>query len=416
MNTASSTNPQDYYLEEMSRITSEIVKQSGTANCIYRGEPETYDQEPFCGKVSSTLYRTAPVMPDSGKISMPNLQQGILYQVRRYIPAYEYKDKFEILTELQHYGAETNLINFTSDYSIALFFACNGFHDKDGRVILMETTDETKEKYCIREPESAQNSVLAQKSVFVQPPDGYIASEDIRIFLVPARLKQWILIHLAKIRNISTQSVFNDLHGFIRHRNLTWSDGPKRPLFPAEKTYNEMLRSKHASIEEKKQKIFPLIKAYTSAIQYSSYDATIYVKLALCYAKTRELKRAIETLTKAIYLKDDYAYAYMVRGGFYSLLKEHDRSIKDYTSVISLQPSFLPKVYIYRGREWLKLERWNNARSDLLFAKENGEEIVAEFSYYHTSVGDFEQKFGVKLPPDIAAMLHRGEPPQTHGE
>ena len=208
MNTASSTNPQDYYLEEMSRITSEIVKQSGPANCIYRGEPETYDKEPFFGKVSSTLYRTAPVMPDTSKISMGNLQQGILYQAGHYIPAYKNKDKFETLTELQHYGAETNLINFTSDYSIALFFACNGFHDKDGRVILMETTDETKEKYCIREPESAQNSVRAQKSVFVQPAAGYVDFADISIIRVPSRLKQWILIQLRNVENISTQNHF----------------------------------------------------------------------------------------------------------------------------------------------------------------------------------------------------------------
>ena len=30
---------------------------------------------------------------------------------------------FEILTEIQHYGGKTNLIDFTTDYFIALFFA-----------------------------------------------------------------------------------------------------------------------------------------------------------------------------------------------------------------------------------------------------------------------------------------------------
>ena len=43
---------------------------------------------------------------------------------------------FEILTEIQHYGGKTNLIDFTTDYFIALFFACDGHHDKEGRVIL----------------------------------------------------------------------------------------------------------------------------------------------------------------------------------------------------------------------------------------------------------------------------------------
>ena len=45
--------------------------------------------------------------------------------------AEETKD-FEILTEIQHYGGKTNLIDFTMDYFIALFFACDGRYDEDG--------------------------------------------------------------------------------------------------------------------------------------------------------------------------------------------------------------------------------------------------------------------------------------------
>ena len=48
---------------------------------------------------------------------------------------------FEILTEIQHYGGQTNLIDFTTDYFIALFFACDGHHDEDGRVILQKTEE-----------------------------------------------------------------------------------------------------------------------------------------------------------------------------------------------------------------------------------------------------------------------------------
>ena len=76
-------------------------------------------------------------------------------------------------------------------------------------------------------------------------------------------------------------------------------------------------------------------------------------------------------------------------------------------------PSFLPKVYFYRGKEWLTFEKWENARSDLLFAKENGEEIVTAFCNLHKSVGNFEQKHGVQLPNDIVAMLHPEQSPQT---
>ena len=46
---------------------------------------------------------------------------------------------FEILTDIQHYGGETNLIDFTRGYLIALFFACDGSFDEDGRIITLDT-------------------------------------------------------------------------------------------------------------------------------------------------------------------------------------------------------------------------------------------------------------------------------------
>ena len=45
--------------------------------------------------------------------------------------------EIEIWAELQHYGGHTNLIDFTTDSHIALFFACDRFFDKPGRVILI---------------------------------------------------------------------------------------------------------------------------------------------------------------------------------------------------------------------------------------------------------------------------------------
>ncbi|MCE2403085.1 FRG domain-containing protein [Candidatus Poribacteria bacterium] len=41
-----------------------------------------------------------------------------------------------MLTQLRHYGGKTNLIDFATDYLRTLFFACDGSHDKDGRIIM----------------------------------------------------------------------------------------------------------------------------------------------------------------------------------------------------------------------------------------------------------------------------------------
>ena len=50
----------------------------------------------------------------------------------------------ELMAELQHYGAATCLIDFTTNALIALWFACEEKLDKSGKVVAMETSDPEK--------------------------------------------------------------------------------------------------------------------------------------------------------------------------------------------------------------------------------------------------------------------------------
>ena len=74
---------------------------------------------------------------------------------------------FEILTEIQHYGGKTNLIDFTTDYFIALFFACDGHHDEPGRVILQKIEDIEN---MIDLPRNPRHRVIAQKAYSFDHP------------------------------------------------------------------------------------------------------------------------------------------------------------------------------------------------------------------------------------------------------
>ena len=125
MSKSNQSDPQNDYLNRLSKITHDIVKESASGEYIYRGEPEHYKEQPYDGKVSSTLYRIAPAGYDSGQYNLIDLQEETVKEARDYIQEQE-KDDFEILTELQHYGCQINLIDFTTDYYIALFFACDG--------------------------------------------------------------------------------------------------------------------------------------------------------------------------------------------------------------------------------------------------------------------------------------------------
>ena len=159
MNTPNGSNTQNNLNCVLKKI-AEIVKKSADGDYIYRGESECYDE------VSSTLYRVVPHNLEPGRllsegvrvseeVRVDIVQNGILEEAKRYLGQTgginDAKD-IEVLTELQHFGGKTNLIDFTEDYLIALFFACDGSHEKAGRVILLKRESAN---YDIREPQRA---------------------------------------------------------------------------------------------------------------------------------------------------------------------------------------------------------------------------------------------------------------------
>ena len=454
MNTSDRPNPQSNYRDGLSKITREIVEKSSGGDFIYRGEPECYE------KISSSLYRQGQTGYESGQFNIERVQKGILKEARNYIREQDKKD-FEILTELQHYGSQTNLIDFTTDYHIALFFACDGSHDNDGRVILLKRTEEMNEKYRIEKPQNPQNRVMTQKSIFAQPPKGFIDPKDTITIPVPANLKQWILIHLRNFQDISTQSIYNDLHGFIRHSNLRSSREALFPVVFADMIVEDMA-DKSQTPEERKDQFQKAIDHYTEGIQYAPYDATNYVKQGQWYAEVEKIDLAIETFSKAIFLKPDYAHAYHSRGWAYGKKGEVDRAIEDFDMAINLNPhhagtynnrgmAYKDKgqidcaienfneaiklkpdyAYAYNNRGWAcikegdvdrAIEDFNNAielnpsnpepyfsRGVAHYSKEEYDLARKDFGKVRglkpDYLADLKQKSGINLPADIAAML-----------
>lgn len=404
-----STQTQSTTQNALSRIlelTREVVEKSAIGNCIYRGEPEHYEEykgyKKYNGKVSSALYRLAPADFDSGKSDLENLQKEILKDARNHIHDHE-KANFELLTELQHYGSKTNLIDFTTDYHIALFFACNGSHDQDGRVIVLQRTKNIDEKYRVQRPLKPLNRVMAQKSIFTQPHKGFIDPNDLITVTVPANLKQWILIYLRNFQDISTQSIYNDLHGFIRNKDIRYSPEAMRPLVLAELKL-EYIAKNSLPAEEQKVTHRDVIEACTKRLQYSPYEVEIYVKQGKSYLILNEFDCATETFSKAILLQPDYVEAYAYRGLALFLKKDYKSTIEDFTYIIQFKPDNAT-AYSCRGIALLHLQEWEKAKSDLETARDMSENITLLFRQDSQSVADFEQKYNVKLPKDIAAML-----------
>ena len=386
MNASDQPELQSNYLGGLSKITRDIVEKSSGGDYIYRGEPECYE------KISSSLYRQGRTGYESGQFDIERVQKGILKEARNYIREQDKKD-FEILTELQHYDSQTNLIDFTTDYHIALFFACDGSHDKDGRVILLKRTEEINEKYQIEKPQNPQNRVMTQKSIFAQPPKGFIDFKDISIISIPANFKQWILIHLWKFQDISTQSIYNDLHGFIRHSNLRSSREALFPVVFADIIVEDMADAS-LTVEERNEQFQKAIDHYTEGIQYAPYDAANYVKQGRWYAEIDEIDRAIETFSKAIFLKPDYAITYNNRGRAYGNKGEVDCAIEDFDMAIKLNQSN-PDSYFFRGMAYHSKKEYDLARKDF-------DKVIELKPDY---LADLKQKSGKNPPEDIVAML-----------
>ena len=217
---------------------------------------------------------------------------------------------FEILTEIQHYGGKTNLIDFTTDYLVALFFACDGHHDKDGRVILQKA-DEIQDM--IRYPRNPRHRVAGQKSVFVRHPKGFIEPHKDNIVIIPASLKKLILQHLRKYHGIFTETIYNDVYGFIRNQDI---HGDAYTQFYRGFTCQN--RADEATTTEVKQQEYEnAIMHYTEAIKSKPDFTAAYYNRGTAYYKKGEYDNAITDFDKAIELKPDYVDAYYNRGTAY---------------------------------------------------------------------------------------------------
>ena len=194
-------SPKPIHIDEVLEKINEIAKESTTGDYIYRGESKCY------GEVCSSLYREYETDIKVQYFDMTVVQEEILKEAKEYTNK---TNKFEILTELQHYGGKTNLIEFTTQYLVALFFACDGNPEEVGRIILLQKQSET---YKIIPAPRTIPRVGVHKSIFVEAPKGFV--EPDRIVTIPAHFKTGLLDYLRKYHGISTKTIYNDLHGFI---------------------------------------------------------------------------------------------------------------------------------------------------------------------------------------------------------
>ena len=196
---------------EVDKILRTIESRADTGEYIYRGESKHFET------VSSNLYRVFLEHRDfdveAKQFDIEVVQTRMLDDAKKYLR--RTGGDSELLVEMQHYGGKTNLIDFTTNYFVALFFACEKLASENGRIIFQK-----KEliNLSIKEPPKPINRVVSQSSVFVRPPEGFIRPDDSDVIDIPSEIKLPMLEYLQEVHDISVETIYNDIHGFIMYQ------------------------------------------------------------------------------------------------------------------------------------------------------------------------------------------------------
>ncbi len=407
MNRQNPVNPQTE-LNRVLEIIGKVGRISTTGDYIYRGEPKCYD------KVSSTLYRK---LEDAKMLhlNVEDVQKEELEAAKRYTKKTE---EFEILTEIQHFGGKTNLIDFTTDHCIALFFASESFPFEDGRIILQNKTAAIKD--WIREPQDSDmfSRVRMQRSIFVQPPDGFI-EPDMEI-VIPQSLKQPLLKYLEREFDISIENIYPDLHGFVSSQDNRWS---ARANFAKGVTSKEQA-DKAETPEEKDENYQQAIKDFTEAINLMPQFAEAYSTRSFISRLKGDFDHAVADATRAIELNPRSALAYIHRGRIYGTKGELNKAIDDFTKAIALDP-YNSIAYSARGEIYLSASNFDSAIIDFNKAIIMGLKLPETYgvlgSAYHgkrdsdNAIANFNEAIRLKSDYPLAYM-GRGEVYLSKGE
>ena len=344
---------------------NEIVERAADAKYMFRGESKWYP------KVSSTLYRDYEKEIEATYFDIGVVQEDMLQDAKQHT---DEKNENNLLSQLQHYGGKTNLIDFSEDFLISLFFACDGHPSEDGRIILQRF--ELVKEHLIK-PNVPQNRVVSQKSIFVQPKEGFIELNDNNVIRIQKELKNPILSYLKNYHDISTVTIYNDLLGFITTRRVHAS------------AYTEFFKG--VTCQSRSQHEQAIIH-YTDSIKLNPHHAGTYNNRGLARWDLGKYNQSIEDYTKAIELNPKDANYYFNRGNAYGDIGEYDQSIGDYTKTIELNPKEA-KYYLNRGNTYRNL----------------GEDTLSIQDYKKVLQLDPADEYGVKLKllDDMKATLAR---------
>ena len=300
----------------------------------------------------------------------------------------------ELLAELQHYGAATCLIDFTTDPLIALWFSCYTEPDKNGRVCAMSTEygnifveineasnyEELRKKsieyfFEKREwwkwnPEHQNDRVLAQKSAFIFGKSE-MEEEFYKTIEVDKNSKQEIMEELKNKHGITEKYLFNDFAAFVLSNA---HDKPLDDYSADDHLYLGLMSLENENYDDAKRHFSNAIESHTDDDKENEKNRNLfyaYIGRGDVEYKLENMQNAITDYDKAVEIipkftiKSDpnFAWVYISRGNAKHKLDDNQGSIADYGKAIKINPKYAD-AYNNRGNVRYQLEKHQDAIKD----------------------------------------------------
>lgn len=405
---------------------------------VFRGTRRIFDE------ISSSIYRDARDILNENFLPV-DIEKDIVDRAREYFSPNT--SNVEILTDLRHFHGDTALIDFSRDLLVALYFACDGELGEDGELIAYPFKGHPKRaninyeqprQIVFLRPARTQlsgNRVQYQSSIFVHAPEGVIPKSDCKLFTVPKKLKWKMRGHLRNFYNVTEDTIYDDLIGFIQNQEnfkearSSFYQGlaaqQKREYLDAVKNYDEAIRLKpdlaeaynnRGAAKDELGRHEEALSDCDESIRLKPDSAEAYNNRGTAKAALGRYEEALSDYDESIRLRPDSANAYNNRGTAKAALGRHEEALSDYDVSIRLKPD-LAEAYSNRGDTKNELGRHEEALSDYdesLRLKPDDAGVYkgrgtakAELGHYEEGLSDHDES--IRLKPDSAeTYFHRG--------
>jgi len=386
------TEINDIY-EFIREINSLFIINGKTDKYVFRGQGDYK-----IGVTSGALRRLSNTSEEINIKELADYHDLLITSARRFSATHniiEGKSDLIVLSELQHYGAATNLIDFTNNSLIALFFACKSSQtvckvyclkedtfrflpispsqnknedkneiyedDRFSNILLKLEKNEkelgSKKRFVKWLPHQINNRIIKQDSIFIITSNGKISENEFdKIIIINKEKKKELLNELSIKFNITEESIYPDFFGFV----LAHSVKNKVPI-----SENEISSFYQLGLDNYfKGNFNKSVEMFNQVIKIDPKNYKAFFNRGMSFYYLKDYEKAISDLGVFIEVNDQDVDAYFHRGYSYLALSKYEDAISDYTKLLNLNPNHLTALY-NRGFLYLFIKDTESAEKDL---------------------------------------------------